>query len=255
MQALADPDAGLLELAKIVEQDVAISAKLLQAVNSAFFGLPRRVASVQRAVSCLGVNLLKNLVLSLEVARAFAGAFPPDFSLEAQQAHALLAANIARDLVPEKQHADDAFTAALLHDVGILVMATRMTEHFGRVLATVRESGRPMHQVEAELSAVTHAQIGAYLLGLWGLPYGVVEAVAHHHTPAAVDHGQFDVVDVVHVASHLAHGQVDSSTPHPESTNETLDVAHLERLGVADRLPAWRAKADEHARRSAGDMT
>lgn len=251
-KALADPEVPLSEVARIVEQDVAMCAKVLQLVNSAFFGLPRRISNIQTAVGYLGTTTLKNLVLSAEVFHAFEDAERAGgFSIESLQSHALLTASIARHLSPEKRMAEDAFTAALLHDIGKLVLAARLPEHLSRVLAAVGASGHPFHLAEEELGGVTHAEIGAYLLGLWGLPYPIVEAVAHHHAPGRVNQRRFDVLAAVHIANALAHEQ-ESTPPGAVQPTREIDPCYLEALGVAGHLDAWRALAAEHAGATAG---
>jgi len=244
-KALVDPDVALQTIAGIVEHDVAMCAKVLQLVNSGFFGLPRRVASVQTAVSYLGINMLKNLMLSVEVFHAFESRGDlAGFSLEVLQRHALLTGNIASRLLAEKRLAEDAFMAGILHDVGKLVLATRLREHFARVLAATRENGRPLHVVERELGSSTHAEIGAYLLGLWGLPYPIVEAVAYHHGPAPEGQSGFDIAAAVRIADQLAH---ECTAPHDGEPEETIDAEYLGALGVIDELPAWRTMAAEQA--------
>ena len=247
-RALADPDASLSDVARIVEQDAGMCAKVLQLVSSAFFGLPRRVTNIQDALNYLGTNMIKNVVLSVEVFRTWkVNGGLAGFSIEAQQSHALLTANIAARLVTEKRQADDAFMAAMLHDIGKLVLAVHLEEHFARVLSAMREHARPMHAIEEELSGVTHAGIGAYLLGLWGLPYPIVEAVAHHHAPARLAHGCFDIVGAVYVADMLAHQCAGASPDATHDMHEPIDLDYLEGLGVADQLPSWRSMAAEQA--------
>jgi HD-like signal output (HDOD) protein len=243
MRALADNDAPLSDVTRLVEQDPAICAKVLQLVNSAFLGVTRKVTSIQQAVSLLGTNMLKNLALSAEVQSTFDGSRIAGFSFDAHQGHALAVAGIARRLLPDKRSGEDAFTAGMLHDVGKLVVAMRLPDHFRKVLATLRDEGRPMAEVEREIMAVTHAEIGAYLLGLWGLPYAIVEAVANHHVPTRIAFQRsLDVVAAVHIADKLAH----ESVPEEPVSRAPLDLAYLETLGVANELPAWRAMAAKH---------
>jgi HD-like signal output (HDOD) protein/CheY-like chemotaxis protein len=243
-RALADPDASVTDVARIIEQDAGMCAKVLQLVSSAFFGLPRRVTKIQDALNYLGTNMIKNVLLSVEVFRTWKrGGNLAGFSIEAQQSHALLSANIAARLVSGKRQVDDAFMAAMLHDVGKLVLAVHLEEHFAHVLSAMRERQRPMHAVEEELSGVTHAEVGAYLLGLWGLPYPIVEAVAHHHAPARVAHECFDLVGAVYVADTLAHESAGALPGATGETHEPIDQAYLEAINVADQLPSWRATA------------
>lgn len=240
-QALANPDSSLESIAGIVEQDVAISAKVLQLVNSAFFGLARNVASVDHAVCYLGVNILQSLVISVEAFRVFTGGDQVEgFSIDEFEEHSQLTAGIARKLGLPKHLAEPAVVASLLHDVGKLVLATRAPARLRAALQASQETQQPLYQAEAGLYGVSHAEIGAYLLGLWGLPTSVTEAVAHHHAPTRVPHQNFDAVAAVHVANTLAHQANPSSLPF-EPVNEAL----LESLGVADRYPAWLEAAQQ----------
>ncbi|MCH7979188.1 MAG: HDOD domain-containing protein [Acidobacteria bacterium] len=247
-RALRNPNISLNKIAKIVEQDVAISAKLLQLANSALFGTVQDMNTVHMAVSYMGLDVIQHMVLSLEVFRSFEGLGQIEgFSLEATQEHAQLTAKIAVRLLPAKYLADTAIVAALLHDVGKLVLASKMPGRFKRCLEASREQNRPLYQVEEELGGITHAEIGAYLLGLWGLPYSVAEAVAHHHKPKRVPHQSFDAVGAVYVANLLAHAHA----PGPKASRDVedpIDMEYLQKLGVADQLKEWQAMAKLMAR-------
>src|SRR5204863_7036626 len=116
----------------------------------------------------------------------------------------VLTARIAKRLMPKGRQAQDAFTDALLQDIGNLVLAVCIPEKFKKAFLTCQTSRRPAHEVEAELLGVTHAEVGAYLLGLWGLPHPIVEAVAYHHNPAAALERTFDLPTAVSVANALA---------------------------------------------------
>ena len=240
-EALADPEVDLCRIGEIVEQDGAIAAKVLQLVNSSFFGLRKEITSVRQATTYLGVNTIRALVLSFEVFRQFNNTQVAGFSAEREQGHSLLAARIARRLVDEKKVAEQAFLAAMLHDIGKLLMATYLPGEFEKALQASADSAQPCHRAEEAVLGASHAEIGAYLLGLWGMPYAVVEAVANHHHPSRVE-GQVDfgVLGAVHVADVLARGQLDEMA-HAVA----LDDAFLQVLGVTDRLAGWRAIAAE----------
>jgi HD-like signal output (HDOD) protein len=240
-QVLEDPHSSVADVAGVVEQDMAMCAKIMQLVNSAFFAIPRRITSMQQAIVFLGSSMVRNLALSTETFRALEGVrLPPGYSLDALHDHALLTASLARQMLPEKKHAEDAFMAGMLHDVGHLILATRLPEHLAKALALATEQAISLHAAERQLSATTHAEMGAYLLGLWGLPYPIVEAVAYHHDPSRVEQRAFDVLSAVHVADRLAHEACPAS-----SHGDPLDPAYVQALGVGERLDEWRKRAAE----------
>jgi HD-like signal output (HDOD) protein/CheY-like chemotaxis protein len=241
---LAEADVGLGDVSVVIEKDPSITAKILQLVNSSFFGIARPVESLRDATSYLGINTIRDLTLTLEVFRAFEGKrCSSRFSLLKQQKLSRLSGQIAHRLLDDKKVAESAFLAGMLHDLGRLILATHQPESYSRLLDTAAAEGRTVHEVERESIGVTNPDIGAYLLGLWGLPYTTVEAVAHHAEPSRVDHKSFDALSAVHVAVGLAHELVDS----PDDPPAPLDLEYLERLGVLDRLPAWREMAANEA--------
>jgi len=245
-EALRSADTSLQKIARIVEQDVGISAKILQLVNSAFFGLAHSITNIEHAVIYLGINTLRSLALSVEIFRVFQPKTPlPGFSLEKLERHARLAAHIAAYLPVPKHLADIPMVAAMLHDVGKLILAWKFPERFGKLLAKAAEEHRPLYQVEQDEYGFSHAEIGAYLLGLWGLPYLLVEAVAYHHGPSRVPHENFDAISAVYVANVLAHElEAPSAQVFLEENNET-NRKELAALGVEGDLAAWRAAAAE----------
>jgi putative nucleotidyltransferase with HDIG domain len=241
-RAVLSPDAGTDAVARIVAQDMALSAKIMQLVNSAFFGLPRSSTRIEHAVSYLGITVLRALVLAHEIAEVFGNRPVAGFSLEAHETHALLVANIARRIMRDRTRADEAFIAAILHDVGKVMLVSRLPERFSEAAALATQNGTPLHVAEQELTGVTHAEIGAYLLGLWGLPFSIVEAVANHHTPGrVVAVTADDVLVAVHVANALAHELREGVV----GAEDRLDWEFLERIGADAFMPTWRQIAAE----------
>jgi putative nucleotidyltransferase with HDIG domain len=243
-QAAARSNVRVDELARIVEQDVAMSVKVLQLVNSGYFGLAHRQTSVQQAVTYLGTELLKAFTLTAHVFGSAGACAVKGFSLDVQQRHSLLVARLAKRLLGDRKSAAEAFTAALVHDIGKIVLAMGITERFEEVLRSTRETGRLAHLVEKELLGVTHAEVGAYLLGLWGLPLDIVEAVAYHHHPELV--APTDALVAVHVANALSYPP-DGPTFDP-SAGGRLNVAFVESAGFGSELPRWRSLAEDELR-------
>lgn len=235
-QALANPSCRISDVVGLVERDPALCAKVLQVVNSAFFGLPRAVSSITQATNYLGTLALRNLALAMEMVAASSRAKLPlsDRELADFQTNSLLVGFLGRRwYTGERRKADEAFVAGMLRDMGYLVLTAQ-----GQVA-----HGEPN----------CHAALGAYLLGLWGIPHSVLEPVAYHEHPAQIEHDTLEIVDVVHLAEHLA-AEVLPSPFH--SRPPELDVAHLARVGVtAERLDQLRAEAPQllsHARESLG---
>ena len=241
---VADPDATLADVERLVEQDAAMAAKVLQLANSAFFGRARRVEKLGQAIGFLGLDAIKALTLSAEVMAAFIPARRiPGFSIESLQRHGVLVARLTRALLDRDADADGAVAAALMHDVGLLVLASRTPDYLAEALEHAARENRPLFEVERDLRGFTHAEVGAHVLGLWGLPHAIVEAVAYHHDPSAAHDPQLDAVTVVHVANVLADELEAREDPTRERAALRLDTDHLERVGAADRIERWRAIA------------
>jgi putative nucleotidyltransferase with HDIG domain len=178
------------------------------------------------------LTTLRGLVLS---AHAFEGLAPArrieGFDLGAVQRHCLSVAQVARRLLPHGEERDDAFTAALLHDVGLLALAADEGDYLAGVLARARAERRPVVDIELEERGVTHAELGAQLLAQWGLPDSIVEAVAYHHRPEALHHPRLDAVAAVAIACGLV--------------DDGVDADYIASLGVTDRIDGWSAIAAE----------
>jgi HD-like signal output (HDOD) protein len=243
-RALQDQKTSIQQVAEIIERDVAMSAKILQLANSAFFGLARRVSSLSSAVSCLGMETIKNLALTSEVFRVFVpDSRVPQSVCDSIQQHAVLTAAIANTLPVERGTRDITAVAALLHDIGSLFLASSMPDEFCAVLSQASNRRCKTFEIEEELLGTSHAEIGAYLLGLWGIPVLAVEAIAHHHHPTRIPHTVFDCSAAVYVADLLAREIED----HPEGSTEIeiaeSDRANLETLGILSRLTEFRELA------------
>jgi len=236
-RAAAKPDVGLADLGKIVEKDPAMSAKVLQLVNSSYFGIAQTVSSVSKAVTYLGLELLKVLAISAHVFGAVHMAPIEGFSLEEVQNESLLVAQLAKRFLNNSKMGDEVFGAAIVHDVGRIVLALGVPDRYAHVIHTAAETHRALHLVEAEELGVTHGEVGAYLLGIWGLPLHLVEIAAFHHAPSNLAEGSLDML----AAFHAADGLIDVATHG--LVEEGLDTAFLERAGMLGELPRWRALA------------
>jgi putative nucleotidyltransferase with HDIG domain len=185
-EALGAPEVCLDTIASIIEQDAGCSAKLLQLVNSAFFGLARSVTQVREAVSYLGIARVRDVVLAAEAGAVFQCS-TPQLARVAQEVndHSAQVAAAARERATGAQ-VHDVFVAGMLHDIGRLALATVAGERYATVERR-RRDGEDLSTVEIDVLGAGHAEVGAYLLQLWGLPYPLVDAVARHHDPGAAE--------------------------------------------------------------------
>lgn len=199
-----DESVTLSDVAKLVSADSALAARVLQIVNSAFFRLSRKISNIEQAVSYLGFQAIRNLALSVEIFSRWPGGACAALDLDKLQLHAQSVAAAASAFTSKTPMADDAMLAGLLHDIGYWILAQECPEDLSKAVELAASSDIPLHAAETRIIGASHAEIGAYLLGIWGLPYSVVEAVAHHHQPERVAHSSFDVLAAVVIGHSLA---------------------------------------------------
>jgi HD-like signal output (HDOD) protein/CheY-like chemotaxis protein len=221
-KVLASEDATIADVADVVASDSGVVAKVLQVVNSAFFRLPRDITRIEHAVSYLGLNAIRNLTLSAEIFSQWpAPCSPGGLEPELLQTHTQTIAAAAYALSGRSPWADDALLAGLLHDIGHWILVQQCPNEMRQVLDVARAEGIPLHEGEVKVLGTSHAQIGAYLLGLWGLPYSIVEAVAFHHNPCCVQQSEFDMLAALTVAHTICDSALPAlgSIPDPSAVN------------------------------------
>ncbi|MDO8945736.1 MAG: response regulator [Desulfocapsaceae bacterium] len=239
-QTMLSPDVSVAEVAKIIEKDMAMSAKVLQLVNSAFFGMFQPVESPARAVGLLGLDTIKGLVLGVQVFEGMKSSSKL-FSLSKLMQHSMAVGACAKKIAlaetNDKAVVDHSFIGGILHDVGKLVLASRMQEQYDQAILLAREQNISPLDAESQIFHTGHDSIGAYLIGIWGLPIPVVEAIGFHHFPGILPAGSFSPALAVHAANALYY----ENKPHESGKAPTcLDLEFLERNGLADRLEVWR---------------
>lgn len=238
---LSDPSVSVVELAELVAEDMTLAAQVLRMSNSAYFGRDRSVTSLTDAAARLGTRLLRSLVLTAELYGGFPMPAPFRGHVEELQRHAALVARIASGLEPRAAWNDDAFAAGLLHDVGKLVLMARLTERYQAIEREALESGRPIDDVETQRLGAHHGTVGACLLGMWGLPSTVLEAVHGHHGLALDVPQRLNPARAVALADRLAHDVTD-----PEELREARPVLPISLL-TDPRWSWWREMAEQLA--------
>lgn len=204
-EALAKPDVCVQDVAGIVHEDTAIAAKVLQVVNSSFFRLTRQITRIDQAVNHLGFNAIRTLVLSVEMFCLWQpNAALPGVDPERLQTRAHRVAAAASAISQGSQLFDDALLAGLLHNIGYWVLLQERPKELAHAIEVAKVKGIALHEAERAVMGASNAEIGAYLLGLWGLPYPVVEAIAFQYHPEKVGRSGFDVLAVLVTAERLA---------------------------------------------------
>lgn len=178
-------EAPMREIAKVVELDEALTAEVLRICNSPFFGLRRKVSSVQEALVYLGEKYLLEIVTRAASKRYF-DSHHPGYDLQRGELwrHAVACA-IASEVIQEKlgERPDPAlFTAALLHDIGKVVLSSFVAEAVREILQRVGQ-GKPFIEAEREVVGIDHAALGGAIARKWNFPEEIVDAIAHHHDP------------------------------------------------------------------------
>ncbi|MCA9731320.1 HDOD domain-containing protein [candidate division KSB1 bacterium] len=236
-------NASLKKIGQIVSRDIGMSAKILQLVNSAFFGLPRHIASVEQAVRLLGMEIISALVLSTKIFSLFQSPKTGNFSLEWLTNHNFLVANYAKNIANahgcDSTLCEQSFLSGLLHDIGKLIFYTIHQQKYDEILATITTSNMHIFELEEQSFGSSHASIGAYLLGLWGLPDTVVEALAFHHKPALSMDIEFTPLTAVHIAN-VFYYELNANSGSGKIPS--LDRHYLDTLGISEQITAWREK-------------
>lgn len=242
VKKLEDPEIGLDAIGDIIGKDLGMASKILNLVNSSFFGLAREISQPAEAVSHLGVETIKSLVLCVHVFSQFEPNKSAGFSLERLWTHSQNTAGLAKAIAcmedADQKVIDESFVAGLLHDVGKLILAANFPAEYGRVLQAGRTGSVSLVAAEENTFGANHAELGGYLMGLWGLPVPVVEAIALHHNPGQCTHKGFSPLTAVHAANALVNFEKPQKNVF---VPEMLDSDYLKLLGLEHRLETWRS--------------
>jgi HD-like signal output (HDOD) protein len=231
VEVLQDPDADIVLIGDIIGKDAAMTAMILKLVNSAYFGRGQKVGTLSDAVALFshafaqGARLAANNVL----------VGPLWF-------HSFAAANAAKTVAlcegGDRKLADEAYVAGLLHDIGKLILITNLQDQYNEALALARQEQLPINIAEHRVFGADHADVGGYLLGLWGLPVPVVEAIALHHNPEMAVQKTFSPLTALHAGNVLSSG---TRPPWAGLPPSRFNQTYLASLDLADRVEDWRA--------------
>ena len=241
VQELQSDDPSIRNVGEIVARDIGMTAKILQVANSVVMGARVNISDPVQATVQLGSDRVKALVLTVKVFDQFDAAALGDFPLNDLLDHSMVVGGFAQQICrherASRELTDSAYTAGLLHDVGKLILAANLPDTFRQARELAVEKSMPLWLAEKEVFGATHAEVGAYLTGLWGLPDEIFEAMLDHHCPRQSSHESFDALTAVHVANALTHTGEDDTV---EDLEGELDMLYLRDCGFDERIAAWR---------------
>lgn len=238
-ELLREPEVSIDALGELIEQDIAMSAKLLQLVNSSFFGLYKKVESPGRAVKLLGIDTIKILTLGVQVFSELKISSSV-ISFEDLWEHSILVAQcskkIALETSDDMEFVNNCFIAGMLHDIGRLLLVSKMSGTYLSLIETATNNNLQLIVEEMQQYSATHGDIGSYLVGLWGFTGDIVEAVAFHNDLGAYPSDSFTAALVVHLADFFYYEHSPGKTL---GMPPVLDQNYIERLGYTDQISYW----------------
>ena len=184
MAVVDKPETKAADLAEIIKYDQAITANVLKICNAAYFGLPRKVSSLDEAVVIIGQDILKDIIITSSSARFYRGAVGAGYQLGQGELwkHSVACAIMARLIAARVRGIDpgDAFSAGLLHDIGKRILSSFVADDFAEILARV-DAGASFSEAENQVIGMTHAELGGRIMDKWKFPEEIITAVRRHH--------------------------------------------------------------------------
>ncbi len=240
---LQEEDTAIKDIGEIIQKDIGMSAQILKLVNSSFFGFYNNISSPLQATTLLGLDTIKTLVLSIGIFSSLKYDKNTQLTFENLWNHSALTASLAKQIAQlisdDKTFIDDAYMAGFLHDIGILILASKLPEQYQTILNSVCADNRNIWEVEADTLGTSHAEIGAYLLGLWGFAENIIEAIIHHHKPEIFGDEPNSLITVLHLADSFAH-HLDPAIK--ELAISRVDQEYLKKTNLTEQAKDWFAE-------------
>ncbi|MER3522589.1 MAG: histidine kinase [Ignavibacteria bacterium] len=235
VELVDNPRTSASRLGRVIESDQGLTGKVLKIANSAFYGFPRQIATVDFAIIVLGFDALKEIVISISLVSALQKKSDVPFDARGFWDHAVYSAVIARRLARDLGYrvSGEVFVGGLLHDMGISVLHQHFCKEYLAMVSTVEAQQIPFLDAEKEVLGVTHAQVGGWLAERWNFPNHLVEAISMHHTPLAAKENP-ELVGIIHCADVLANRLCKRPMLFDAGLDFQPDV--LQRLGLGDPL-------------------
>ena len=236
IEIVEDPKSTARDLHEVIKNDPALSVKVLKVVNSAFYGLPGQVASVDRAIILLGLSAVKNIAIAASIARLFKGKrISEQFSAADLWRHSVAVAVAARNLAKCSPHpvmTDEVFVAGLIHDIGNLVERQCYPEQFAEVINRCTGTEQDFLKCERQVIGADHQAFGVGLTTKWKFPRHLRAAVGFHHNPESLSVELRNMATLIQMADIVCCQEKVGfylTAQHDQVTDEMLDVLSITR--------------------------
>jgi len=238
-QLLSDPETSIGDIAGMIEEDISLTTNILRLVNTPFFGLRSNIQDINHAVSLLGVDLIRNMILTVNVFEKSIVKIE-GFSLYELMKHSVRVANFCKVIAKHEgvhdRELDKYFISGLLHDIGKVIFYNGYAEEYKKIISSISESVNSINKSEKINMGVTHSQTGAYLLGLWGFDKDIVYAVANHHGLMFDEYQESLLMNILMCANMLDHKLVRLNKHYVE---RELDYEIIDKLITRKKFESW----------------
>ncbi len=233
VEMVENPKTSAAKLGRVISTDQGLTTKVLKIANSAFYGFPKKIATVDFAIIVLGFDALREIVISISLVSALQKKNESSFDTQAYWDHSIYSGVIARRLARDLGYrvSGEVFVGGLLHDMGISVLHQHFAKEYKVIAGTVAEGRMTWLEAEQSLLGVTHAEIGGWLAERWNFPPSLVEAIKTHHRPLEAQENP-DLVSIIHCADVLANRLVESPMTFDAGIDFIPEV--LSRLSLDD---------------------
>lgn len=244
--ALENRDTSWKEVCAILNKDMALVATVLRVANCAVFGLCGKVTSLDHAVKLLGMQTLRTLVLSTHLFSMFDQRTMPAFSVSRLWNHSIRVSNFAK-IIATNEHMPSSFIedcniAGMLHDIGKVILSVMIPEEFKKVIEIVKTENITVHEAEKELLNTTHADVGSYLMGLWGFSDTQIETVRFHHTEIQNHSNSATIQSIIYASNILDHELVCINTSF-KSKRDDLNKENIHKTNI--NYNSWMSACSE----------
>ena len=263
-RVINNPNTSAYEIASIISEDPALTAKVLKLTNSSFYGIPRTITNVKQAIVILGLEAVKSLVISASVFEMFSKNSKLDIDyLENFWRHSLSVALMSKIIcrkkkLPSLQEAELSFSVGLLHDIGKLIIISHLPQEHEKIVQLLKSDGIcPEYHAENDILGFTHADIGSYLGARWNLPESICKAILSHHNSEAILSEKSTAL--IHLANHLARQMEiedghspENASPFYEAVWDTLELSPESESQLIEMLKEEYTKAETFMKMAQG---